>query len=220
MKNIKFSNNKKYFLKPDWTVNKVKDEINRGLRLLNGINQPIVTILGSHRSKPGSRYFEHARKLGMALGEKGYAVATGGGPGIMEAANQGASDVGAVSVGIKARLLKEERIASKIFTKQISYHFLFVRRFILSIKSDALVFFPGAYGTLNELFEFIVLMQINYVDRVPLICVDRKYWKGLFQWVQKEPARHNFFINAKRDLKLVEFADTNDEILKIIQRKK
>ncbi|HYE22286.1 MAG TPA: TIGR00730 family Rossman fold protein [Verrucomicrobiae bacterium] len=220
MKTNNFKFNKRYFAHAKKTAQQVEAEISAGLALLNKIDEPIVTILGSHRAKPGSKYYEHARKLGEELGRRGYAVATGGGPGIMQAANIGASEVGAKSVGIKAGSLKNERVANKIFTSQISHQFLFVRRFILAIKSNALVFYPGAFGTLNEFFEYVVLMQINLMDEVPVVCVDRKYWHGLFKWLKTVPTKNDFYINERRDLSLIKFADSIDETIKIIQGKK
>lgn len=217
MKNNK-KNNQRY-LNAKWTVNRVASEINKGLSLLNKIEQPIVTVLGSHRSKPGSKYYEHAKNLGYELGRVGFAVATGGGPGIMEAANAGAFEAGTVSVGIKAGLLKNEKIDSKYFTKQISHHFLFVRRFILSIKSDALVFYPGAYGTLNELFEYVTLIQIGLMDKVPVILVGKKYWSGLLSWLKGSPVKQGFYIDPKRDLDLIKFTDDISTIIKIIKKR-
>jgi uncharacterized protein (TIGR00730 family) len=214
---MKFKTNRKYFDK-DWTISKVTKEIDQGLKLLNKINHPIITVLGSHKPKPGSKYYKQAYELAKTLGENGYAIATGGGPGIMEAANKGAAEAQAVSIGIRANLIKNEKINHQYFTKQSSYHFLFVRRFILSLKSSALVFFPGGLGTLNELFEYLVLIQLGFIDKVPVICVDRKYWKGMFDWLKSNPKKENFYINAMKDLNLVQFADTSDQVLKLIKK--
>ncbi len=208
--------NSKY-LNSKWTTGRVKKEIDVGLKLLNKIHQPIISFLGSHKSKPSSKHYKHAYRLGKELAQEGYAIVTGGGPGIMHAGNLGAYDAKGTSIGIKA-VIHNERVTSKIYTDQSTYHFLFVRRFILSLKSDALIFYPGGYGTLNELFEYIVLMQINYIDQVPIICVDRKYWEGLFKWLNTVPRKHGYYIDQKRDLKLVQFADTVEEVKEILKK--
>jgi hypothetical protein len=118
---------------------------------------------------------------------------------------------------MRASLLTGERIDEPIYTNLLSFHFLFVRRFIMSIKSDALIFYPGGYGTLNELFEYAVLMQTGIVDTVPLICVNKKYWQGLFNWLEENPLQKKFFINGKKDVGLLHFADSSEEILKLIE---
>src|SRR3989344_5234079 len=136
----------------------------------------------------------------------------------LNAGNLGASKAKAPSIGIRASLIKGENVRSKIFTNQLSYHFLFVRRFVLSIKSDALIFFPGGYGTLNELFEYIVLIQLGFIDKVPIILVDVKYWQGLFKWLKEQPGRKDYFIKHEHDLKLVEFSDTAEEVVARIEK--
>ena len=134
----------------------------------------------------------------------------------MHAANSGATEANVASIGLKAELLKGEKITDPIYTEELSFHFLFVRRFIMSIKSEALIFYPGGYGTLNELFEYAVLMQTGIVDGVPIICVNRKYWQGLFDWLKNNPLKENFFIQDLEDLKLLNFVDTDEEIFEIL----
>lgn len=209
--------NRKYYTDSKWTVNKVGLEVTRGLALLNKINKPIVAVLGSHKPKSTDELYKHAKKLSFQLGKQGFAIVTGGGPGIMDAANKGATQAGTDSIGIKAALLKNEKISHPQFTYHASYHFLFVRRFILSIKSDAFIFYPGGYGTLNELFEYVVLMQLGMMDQVPLICVGKKYWKGLFDWLKVMPKQSGFFINENKDLNLVQFAETVEDVIGIIE---
>ena len=135
----------------------------------------------------------------------------------MHAANSGAREANTPSIGLKAELLTKEKINDNIYTHELSFHFIFVRRFIMSIKSDALIFYPGGYGTLNELFEYLTLMQTGIVDIVPIICVNRKYWKGLFDWLKRNPTREGFLIHSNEDLKLLHFVDESDEILDILK---
>lgn len=214
---MKFKTNKKY-LNSKWTIREVSKEIDDGLKLLNKIDEPIITFLGSHKPKPNNKYYKHAYNLAKQLGKEDYAIVTGGGPGIMEAANKGAADAGAISIGVIASLLKGEKVKKEFFTRRLSYQFLFVRRFILSLKSNALVFYPGGFGTLNEFFEYLVLIQLAFIDRVPVICVDRKYWKSLFDWLNTVPKKEGFYINPEKDLTIVQFADTPEEVIQIIKK--
>ncbi|RMF54869.1 TIGR00730 family Rossman fold protein [Candidatus Woesearchaeota archaeon] len=211
--------NRKYYFNKEKVIRKVEKELDSGLTLLNSINRKIVTFFGSHQVKKSSPYYKHCEQTAYELGKRGYAVLSGGGPGIMQAANSGAKRAGTVSVGLKAGLIKNERVSNSVFTKKLSFEFVFVRRFILSIKSEALIFYPGGLGTLNELFEYVVLMQTGITDRVPIICVNRDYWKGLFEWLEQMTFKQNFFINDINDLKLLLFADNLDEIIKIIEGK-
>jgi uncharacterized protein (TIGR00730 family) len=212
--------NSKYLKHAKWTVDRIETEVTRGLALLNKIDKPIVTVLGSHKPKTADENYKHAKKLGYVLGKKGYAIVTGGGPGVMDAANKGAALARSQSIGIRAALLRNEKIRNPRFTHKLSYHFLFVRRFILSLKSDALIFYPGGYGTLNEFFEYLVLMQLGMMDQVPMICVGKKYWSGLFKWLHAIPKKAGYFIDPNVDLKLVTFAETVEDVVKIIEESK
>jgi len=213
----KLKKNKEYYSKTDWTVEKVREEINEGLALLNKTDKEIITFFGSHRVGNNSEYYKHCEKVAFELGKKGYAILSGGGPGIMHAANSGATKAGTTSIGLQAELLKGEKVTDKIFTNEYSFHFLFVRKFIMAIKSEALIFYPGGYGTLNELFEYAVLMQTGIVDKVPIICVNKKYWGGLFEWLKNNPLEKDFFIRDVEDLNLIHFVDNLEEILDILE---
>ena len=209
----------KQYLNADWTVEKARDELNNGLNLLSKIDAKIVTFFGSHRVNQESKYYQDCKKLAFELGKRGYAILSGGGPGIMHAANSGATEAKAHSIGMRAELLKGEKVTDPIFTETLSFKFLFARRFIMSIKSEALIFYPGGYGTLNELFEYAVLMQTGIVDNVPIICVNKTYWDGLFEWLKNNPLKKDFFIHDLNDLDLIHFVDDHKEIIKIIEKK-
>ena len=210
--------NKQYYSNSKWAVDKAKEEIDCGLSLLNKINNKIITFFGSHKIKQNNEYYLHCKNTAFLLGKKGYAIISGGGPGIMHASNSGAIGAGTPSIGLKADLLIGEKVKDNIFTHEISFHFLFVRRFIMSIKSEALIFYPGGYGTLNELFEYAVLMQTGIVDKVPIICVNKQYWKGLFEWLKNNPLKEDFLIHDSDDIDLLHFVDTEKEILDIIEK--
>jgi uncharacterized protein (TIGR00730 family) len=212
--------NREYYEKTESTVNQVREEINNGLALLNRIDNKIVTVFGSHRIQKESPYYKHCKNLAFELGKKNYAIMSGGGPGIMHAANFGATEAKVPSIGLRAELLKGETIHDNIYTDRLSFRFLFVRRFIMSIKSDAMIFYPGGYGTLNELFEFSVLMQTGVVDTVPMICVNRRYWQGLFNWLKDNPLKKDLFIHERKDLELLHFEDDIDDIIGIIEKRR
>ncbi|MGM5483412.1 MAG: TIGR00730 family Rossman fold protein [Nanobdellota archaeon] len=204
--------NRKYLSKN--TADKVHKELEKGLDLLNEIDKPIITFFGSHKGKPGEKYYDAAKNASKELVKKGYAIMSGGGPGIMHAANSGAKEVKGESIGIVADMLSEEKMADNIFTHKIAFDYMFVRRFILAIKSDALIFFPGGYGTFNELFEYIVLMQTKMVEKVPILLYDEDFWKKLDEWndelVKKEYIK-------KSDLKLFKSINDIKELIKSIK---
>jgi len=211
--------NKQYYDKTSWTVKKAHEEIDKGLEILNKVDKKIVTFFGSHRVSHKSEYYKHCKNVAYELGKKDYAILSGGGPGIMHAANSGATEAKTTSIGFKAELLTGEDVKDPIFTDKQSYHFLFVRRFVMSIKSEVLIFYPGGFGTLNELFEYAVLMQTGIVDTVPIICVNKEYWKGLLDWLEKNPLKKDFLIHDINDLKMLHFVDDTKEILDIIENK-
>jgi uncharacterized protein (TIGR00730 family) len=214
----KLHKNKEYYSKTSWTVEKVREEIDAGLALLNKIDNKIIAFFGSHLVNQDNEYYRHCKKVAHELAQRDYAILSGGGPDIMHAANSGATDAKAPSIGLKAELLEGEKVTDPIFTDELSFHFLFARRFIMSIKSEALIFYPGGYGTLNELFEYAVLMQTGIVDTVPIICVNKEYWKGLFQWLENNTLKQGFFINNLEDLGLLHFVDDINEIMRVIEQ--
>jgi thymidylate synthase len=212
--------NSPYFTEIDWSVNRVSQDIKDGLLLLSDIQNPIVSFFGSHRLAPGTEYYEHANKLANLLGKKDFAIMTGGGPGIMRAANLGAKTAGASSIGLRSdALMDKEPGDDNALTHQVIVHFLFSRRFIMSIKSRALIFYPGAYGTLSELFEDLALMSANLVDKVPVICVGSSYWSGLINWFQEEVIKNNLAEDPQKYIDLIQIEDDLDKIVSIICEK-
>lgn len=210
--------NVQYFRNIVKTVEDVDKEVAEGLRILEGVNRKIISVFGSHATDIKDKYYKHCEETAYRLGLKKYAILTGGGPGIMQAANTGATRAKTISIGFKAGLLKKEQsVTNDIFTHQMSFKFLFARRFSLAIKSNALVFYPGGYGTLNELFEYVTLIQTHMVDPVPVICINKKYWEGLFKWLKTQTLKHGFI--EARHLKGIYFAETPAEVVKIIEKK-
>jgi len=206
-----------YWANSKETIAKVNEEIVKGLALLNKIDKDIISFFGSSQIKKGDDYYEHCRKVAFDLGKKGYAIITGGGPGIMHAANSGATEAGAPSIGIKAELIEGQDVHDDIYTEKSQFHFVFLRRFIIYVKSKAWIFYPGGFGTLDELFECLQLKYTGVRDRKPIICVDREYWKGLFKWIKENPYKNDFLRRGKKDLDLVHFVDTLEEINRILE---
>ena len=198
---------------PERMVKKVQEEIHHGIDLLKTVKHPIISILGSHKGEKGDKWYDHCYKTAQELGKQGFAIMSGGGPGIMHAANSGAMSVNVPSIGIKAEFIEEEAITDKIYTHDATFDYLFVRRFVLAVNSQALIFYPGGYGTLNELFEYIVLMQTKMADTVPVILVGKEFWKGMVDWLQTV---HNEGYFSSKDLELLHFVDTTEEILAIL----
>jgi len=194
----------------------VKAELDKGLRLLHK-SRNNISIFGSHITVPEDKYYTHAEHLAYELGKKGHTIITGGGPGIMHAANSGAMRAGAHSIGFKASLIEKEQSSQGVFTAELSFKYLFVRRFVLAINSDALIFYPGGYGTLNEMFEYLVLIQTGMCDPVPIMCVGKSYWKGLLEWFEKQPEKYGYI--TKDNIKMLQLVDSYEEIISIIDKR-
>jgi uncharacterized protein (TIGR00730 family) len=201
------------------TAKHMSREIIDGLYILKGVNCDLVSVFGSHITNKNSKDYTNCEKAAYLLGKKGYGIITGGGPGIMQAANTGATRAGAASIGFKAKLVqKEQHVGDHIFTHKYSFNFLFVRRYCLAVESQALIFYPGGYGTLNELFEYITLIETHIDEPIPVICVNKAYWKGLFDWLKKTTLTEGYI--QERHLEGIYFVDTPEEVVDIIEKEK
>jgi uncharacterized protein (TIGR00730 family) len=158
-----------------------------GCRALHDIG-PAVTIFGSARFGEGHPYYEMARETGRALAAAGFAVVTGGGPGIMEAANRGAQERGGVSVGCNIVLPKEQQ-PNPYLDRMIEFDYFFVRKVMLVKYSCAFVFMPGGYGTMDEVFETVTLIQTGKIERFPLVVMGTEYWEPLLDFVREKLQR-------------------------------
>ncbi len=173
---------KEPFAEDMWRIFRIMAEFVEGFDSLAYLG-PAVTIFGSARTPPTDGYYQKARQLAALLAQEKFAVITGGGPGIMEAANAGAKDAGGVSVGLNISLPHEQR--SNLFqTISLNYHYFFVRKTMFVKYSHAIVCFPGGYGTLDECFESLTLIQTMKTDPRPLILIGRDYWSGLIDWMR------------------------------------
>jgi len=198
-----------------WRIFRIMAEFVEGFQFIADFKNA-VTIFGSTSFSPKNHYYQEARKLGYLLAKAGYPVITGGGPGIMEAANRGAFEAGGKSVGINIQLPKGQRINSYV-THPIGFYYFFVRKVMLSFSSDAYVFFPGGFGTLDEFFEMVMLVQTKKLEkRVKIITIGKEYWGILFNWI-KETVYLKHKAIKKENLKIFQLVDGAEEAFKIIK---
>lgn len=198
-----------------WQIFKIMSEFVEGFEKMSRIG-PCVSIFGSARTKPNSPYYKLAEEIAFKLTREGYGVITGGGPGIMEAANKGAKAGGGKSVGLNIVLPFEQVSNPFVDTdKGINFDYFFVRKTIFLKYSQGFIAMPGGFGTLDELFESITLIQTNKVAHFPIVLVGKKYWEGLLAWVKQTMLLEEHNISEK-DLELFKVVDTSDEAVAII----
>src|SRR3984885_9954023 len=164
-----------------WRVLRIQAEFVEGFGLLAELGQA-VSVFGSARTRPGSPEYESAEQIGSGLAKAGYAVITGGGPGIMEAANKGAASAGGVSVGLGIELPLEQGL-NEYVEIGLEFRYFFVRKTVFVKYSQAFVVLPGGFGTLDELFEAITLVQTGKITKFPIVLVGSSYWQGLQTWI-------------------------------------
>lgn len=168
-----------------WSVFKIMGEFVEGYDKLFKIG-PCVTIFGSARTKPDQKYYKLAAEFASELTKKGFGVISGGGPGIMEAANKGAKESDGKSVGVGIELPHEQGINEYVDPRyKINFNYFFVRKVMFVKYSQALVVFPGGFGTLDELFESLTLIQTKKIEKIPIVLFGTDYWKGLIGWINE-----------------------------------
>ncbi|MEZ4902630.1 MAG: TIGR00730 family Rossman fold protein [Spirosomataceae bacterium] len=198
-----------------WVIFKVLAEFVEGFDKLAKIG-PCVSIFGSARTKPAHPYYKMAEEIAAKLVRHGYGVITGGGPGIMEAGNKGAFEQGGKSVGLNIHLPFEQHSNPFIDSdKNINFDFFFVRKVMFVKYAQGFVVMPGGFGTLDELFEALTLIQTKKIGRFPIVLVGRSYWSGLIDWIKSTMLETEHNINPE-DLKLFSLVDTAEEAVKVI----
>lgn len=196
-------------------VSEISKEFTEGFKFLESYPKS-VTFFGGNLIKEDNEYYKSARKLASRLvKELGYSVISGGGPGIMEAANRGAFEAGGNSLGLLIKL-PAGQVTNAYLTAEFSAYYFFVRKVCLSFSAEAFIFYPGGFGTLDEFFEILTLIQTKKVGGVPLICVGSEYWNGLKEFVKKELQAKGTIGDG--DLELFHVVDDHDEIIEIIKR--
>ncbi|HMK49073.1 MAG TPA: TIGR00730 family Rossman fold protein [Thermodesulfovibrionales bacterium] len=199
-----------------WRVFRIQSELVEGFETLNELG-PAVAIFGSSRMKPGSHYYEKAVELGRRLSATGFAVITGGGPGIMEGANKGAKGGKGKSVGLNIEM-PSEQVPNQYQDISLSFRYFFIRKLMFVKYSSAFIIFPGGFGTMDEMFEALTLSQTKKIGLFPIILFGSDYWKGLIDWF-KSNLIPNGTISAE-DIDLISFADDVDETCRIFDRYK
>ena len=198
-----------------WVIFKVMGEFVQGFEKLAKIG-PCVSIFGSARTKPDNKYYKMAEEIAAKVVRHGYGVITGGGPGIMEAGNKGANKQGGKSVGLNIELPFEQNNNVYIdIDKSIDFDYFFVRKVMFVKYSQGFIVLPGGFGTLDELFEALTLIQTNKIGRFPIVLVGKEYWAGLVDWLKKVMLGLENNIN-EGDLDLFHVVDTATEAVKTI----
>lgn len=196
-------------------VTEIAREFTEGFKFLEDYPKS-VTFFGSNQTKEDEPYYENARALSAKLvKELGYTVVSGGGPGIMEAADRGAFEAGGNSVGLLIRLPNAQPVNS-FLTKSISFYYFFARKVCLTFGAEVFIFYPGGYGTLDEFFEIITLIQTKKILNVPVICVGSEYWNKLKDFMKMILLERGMI--APEDTEIFNIIDDHDEIIEIIKK--
>ena len=194
-------------------VDRITRELWAGFRGMEEVGRAAV-VFGSARTPPEDRWYGAARDVGRLLGEAGFAVITGGGPGIMEAANRGAFESGVESVGLNIELPFEQAMNHWV-TRGIEFHYFFTRKLMFVRYASAWVIFPGGYGTLDELFEVLTLIQTGKARRFPVVLVGTDHWRGLLDWLHAEALAERRI--AAADLDLIHLCDEPAEAVELVR---
>ncbi|MBA4241593.1 MAG: TIGR00730 family Rossman fold protein [Sphingobacteriaceae bacterium] len=198
-----------------WKIFKIMSEFVNGFERMQEIG-PCVSIFGSARTKPDNKYYQLAEEIAFKLTQEGYGVITGGGPGIMEAANKGAKRGKGNSVGLNINLPFEQKPNDYIDRdKSIDFNYFFVRKTVFLKYSQGFIGMPGGFGTIDELFESLTLVQTNKIAEFPVVLVGKEYWEGLIDWIKNTMLHEEQNIN-EADLDLFKIVDTADEAVKHI----
>ena len=197
-----------------WTIMKIMGEFTQGFDFLKKFKKA-VSIMGSARVSLQNGVYNEAEDLAFKLAKSGFSIITGGGPGIMEAANKGAFEAGGHSVGINIKLPFEQR-TNQYVKEYESFSFFFTRKVMLETASSVYIFFPGGFGTLDELFEMVTLIQTRKIRPVPIILVNKEFWTPLLNWVEEYVYKRNNAIN-KADMEIYHLVDNASEAFEIIK---
>lgn len=202
-----------------WRIFRVMAEFVEGFEFLADFPKS-VTIFGSTRdSEATHKWYEEARKLGRMLAKEEFAVVTGGGPGIMEAANRGAAEAGGMAVGLNIQLPKEQRINPYVNHAK-GFHYFFTRKLMLTYSAQCYVYFPGGFGTLDEFFEIVTLIQTRKIaTHIPVVLVGKEFWTPMYDWMKHSMNDKNNAIDPE-DLSIFKIVDSAEEAMDIVRQSK
>lgn len=198
-----------------WRIFRIMGEFVEGIEKLSEINRSCVTFFGSARSRETDADYKQAKQIAKTLVSKGYAILTGGGPGIMEAANRGAFETDGLSIGLNIDLPLEQK-PNPYINISIDFRYFFVRKVMLVKYAQAFLIFPGGYGTLDELFESLTLIQTHKIKPFPIIMVGKEYWSGLVDWIKNKVCKENKI--DEEDLDIFYLTDEEEEVVRIIEK--
>jgi hypothetical protein len=201
-------------IEESWRIFRIMAEFVEAIDALSKLKNA-VSIFGSARVVPEDPYYQKTEKLARHLVQKGFSVITGGGPGIMEAANKGAAEAGGKSVGMNIRLPFEQK-PNAYANISIDYKYFFIRKVMFVKYAVAYVILPGGFGTMDELFEALTLIQTRRIKSFPVILMGSEYWKGLLDWLKKSMVRNNMIM--PEDLRFISIIDDPDEVVRHIQK--
>jgi uncharacterized protein (TIGR00730 family) len=194
-------------------ISLIAQEFRKGFEAVDRVPRPAVTVFGSARIAEGSAEYEQARGCGRRLAEAGFAVVTGGGPGVMEAANRGAKEGGGFSVGFNIELPHEQE-PNPYIDLGLAFRHFYARKVALVKAAEGFVLFPGGFGTLDELFEALVLIQTDKVLHFPVVLYNRAYWADLLAWVADEPLKAGMI--SPEDVDLLHVTDDVDDVVQMM----
>jgi uncharacterized protein (TIGR00730 family) len=197
-----------------WRVFRIMAEIVEGVETLSKIHNA-VTFFGSARVKPDDIYYQKTEKLAQLLVQEGFSIITGGGPGIMEAANKGAAEAGGKSVGMNIKLPFEQK-PNPYANIHIEYKYFFVRKVMFIKYAVAYVIMPGGFGTMDEFFEALTLIQTRKTKPFPVILMGSEYWQGLIDWLKNQMLKEGKI--APADMELIQIIDDPEEVVKLIKK--
>jgi uncharacterized protein (TIGR00730 family) len=189
-------------------ADRIRNEFLEGFRAVERIDRPAVTLFGSARVHEGHPAYEEAREVGRRFAEAGFAVVTGGGPGVMEAANRGAKEGGGLSVGFNIDLPHEQH-ENPYLDIELTFHHFYARKTMFVKAAEGFVIFPGGFGTLDELFESLTLIQTGKVLHFPVVLLDSDYWQGLLGWLRERPLAEGMI--SPEDAELLHLTDSPAE---------
>jgi hypothetical protein len=197
-----------------WRIFRIMAEFVESIEVLSKVNNA-VTIFGSARVKPGDAYYLKAEKLGQILAQNGFSVITGGGGGIMEAANKGAAEAGGKSVGMNIKLPFEQK-PNPYANIHVEYKYFFIRKVMFIKYALAYVILPGGFGTMDELFEALTLIQTKKVKSFPLILMGSDYWSGLLDWLKNSMLEKDMI--SPSDMDMIQIIDEPEEVVRHIKK--
>jgi uncharacterized protein (TIGR00730 family) len=197
-----------------WRVFRIMSEFVEGFEVLSKVGKA-VSIFGSSRTKPGTKYYKLGEEIAYLLAKEGYAIITGSGPGLMEAANKGARRAKGKSIGLNIQLPTEQK-PNKYVDMLLDFRYFFVRKVMFVKYAKAFVILPGGYGTLDECFEAINLVQTSRIEKFPVILFNREYWKGMVDWLKDKVVREGCVYG--NELNIFTIADTPKEVVAAIKK--